>query len=184
MKKRIILFALSLAVIVGMLSAGNAYAWFSTMQGGSSEANRIRSGMVQYELGTGAFIVESAGDIYPEQNLLTGPVSLENSSNITTNVRIKITYTYGGSTLVWDPTNDACELAVTLTEDSGWTYNSTDHYLYRISAVAANADLPLFDKLCYSGPNTDNDTLAGSTETITVLYEARQAEYVNTWNFS
>ena len=185
MKKRIILFALSVMLIVGMLSAGNAYAWFSNLQGGSQDANRIKSGTIDYELGDSVFVVASDGDVYPAQNLLTGTISLSNDSDITTCLRVKVTYTIGsGSASVWNPNDSDCELEVTLSDDSIWSYNSEDGYLYyddADDAVAAGQDVDLFDGICLSGSNTDND-VAGQSLSVTVLYEVRQSQYMSSWS--
>ncbi len=182
MKKRIVLFVLSLALIIGMLSAGNAYAWFANLQGGSQDANLLQAGVIDYSVGTDTFILTS-DDIYPEQNLVTGMVSLNNDSDIATKLRIKITYDYDGSTLAWDPTDDDSPLRVVLDDDTAWTFDSTDEYLYYNSTVAAGADVDLFDELCYSGPNTENDAIAGESVTITLLYEARQSDYLTSWTY-
>lgn len=184
MKKRIILFVLSVALVVGMLSAGNAYAWFSNLQGGSQDANRIKSGTIDYDLGDSVFIVES-DDVYPAQNLLDGTISLSNDSDITTCLRVKVTYSIDNATPApWDPDDSDSELEVTLSDDSIWSYNSTDGYLYyddADDAVAVGQDVDLFDGICLSGSNTDND-VAGKSLSVTVLYEVRQSQYMSSWS--
>ena len=183
MKKRMILFVLSLTLIIGMLSAGNAYAWFATREVGPSAVNSLQAGVIDYSIGADTLILTS-DDIYPEQNLVSGMVSLSNDSDIATELRIKITYDYGDDTEIpWDPTDDESPLRVTLDDDTAWTFDSTYGYLYYDSTVAAGEDVDLFDELCYSGPNTENDAIAGESVTITLLYEARQSDYLNSWTY-
>ena len=202
MKKRIILLTLSLLLIVGMLGARNAYAWFNSMHGGSQNVNGIKSGVIDYSLGSGAFIIPTDGDIYPEQNLLTGAIQLRNNSDISTNVRVKITYTYAGNTYVWNPDANATGALRVELASNNWKYNATDQYLYykngnnqeiaiagKVEATSGSGgsaaeSVPLFTSVCFSGPNTANANFAGQDVTITVYYEARQSQYLTSWNYA
>ncbi|HBL40949.1 MAG TPA: hypothetical protein DDY98_05000 [Ruminococcaceae bacterium] len=184
MKKKIVFLCLSVMLIVGMMSAGNAYAWFQD-KAGSSTANSVRTGKIQYSLGTDSFLVGTDDVVYPEENLLTGTVSLTNASDISTRVRVKIVFDYDGDTLTYTAAGSS-PLSVTFANSGSWTDTNDGYFVYN-GVVAAGASLPLFTRICYSGPNTDNDVISGQEDMgITVLYEAKQSDYMtaNDWNVS
>ncbi len=183
MKKKIVFLCLSLLLIVGMMSAGNAYAWFQD-KAGSTTANSVRTGKIDYSIGMSSFLVASTdGVIYPEENLLSSTLSLANASDIATRVRVKIAFTYGGETITYDPTDTASPLAVTFA--SGWQYTENGYFCYS-SSVDPKADVPVLTKICYSGPNTENDVIAGQDVQVTLFMEVKQSDYMaaNDWNVS
>ncbi len=176
MKKRLVLFTLSLLLIVGMLSAGNAYAWFSTLQGGSQDVNRIKSGKIDYSLGGGSFSAADGEPIYPEESLLSGTISLSNASNIPTKLRVKVEYSIGSESGYWTSNTD-CPLHVDL---AGNNWNPSGDYLVYNGTVNPDQDVDLFSDMCVSGDNTDDD-IEGESVTITVTYEAEQRQFKDGW---
>ena len=172
MKKRMILFVLSLALIIGMLSAGNAYAWFSTLEGGSAVANNVQSGKVIYSFGSTDFIAAS-GEIFPEQRLMSSTLTLINSSNVPTKLRARISYTVGSESGYWT-SNEGCPLQVSLS--TGWSV-SGDYLVYSGNVPPS---VNLIEQMWISGENTD-DSIAGQNFTVLVHFDAEQSQYKDNW---
>ena len=117
MKNKIICLVLSLVLVGGLLSTNGAFAWFVTSSGGSSGG---AGGVHNFSTGNVGIIVSGDFDSYtaivPEDELLLafdtstedGAVAaskiaaypdckmfLENTSSVTTQLRIRIEYGYG-----------------------------------------------------------------------------------------
>lgn len=215
MKNKIICLVLSLVFIIGMFACGGTYAWFFTYgDAAGGILHNFRSNNIGYTV-IGSFVFgdekynSSKGFIEPEMELLK-PIDTEviadpgeyrmyvlNTSTISTQLRVKVTYTYfdenGNITdLVYDASETSPFVADTA---EGWVYS--DGYLYYgaegENAVVApvtegeESYIPLFRSLKYSGPNSDfradwYNPEGGeyTTFSVNVTFEAKQEEFV-TW---
>lgn len=206
MKNKIICLVLSLVFIAGVFGVGGTYAWFPSYgEGAGGVLHNFKSGNMGYTL-TGEFIANT-DKIEPLQNLVEKDFYLINNSDIDTQVRVKVSYTYFDATgnrleelnsFVSTEDNSApfvVELAADSDSKTYWTYNDADGYFYyddpatedtddTIQGLAENVTqqiIPLFSAMYYSGEYSVLPSSSfgdGNTITVKLIFEAKQKAHV------
>ncbi|MGI6392739.1 MAG: hypothetical protein ACOX16_03920 [Candidatus Izemoplasmatales bacterium] len=172
---------------------GITYGWFvysTTLPGGSVAVGDLRYGL------DGAFVTESI--IVPGQELIAEDIEIINASPVTSQLRLKITYTR--VTIVNDivtpeedyvyKNDDDDHLVVNFTstftlgdgdvtpgenEDDYWYYEDYDHVI-----VAESGLIGIIDSIYFDGYKTSSDYQNESIE-VKVTIEVKQADHV-TWS--
>lgn len=182
MIKRIACLVLCLAVVFGVISFNSTQAWFVA---GTEKHQYLTSGEISYTV-SGAFRDFSNTKIFPGDELIDTALSLTNSSNIDTQLRVKILFTkYGSSNIstteVYDSTSHNSALEVVM--DSAWVMGSDNYYYYNgdsyVVQTTDTGSIPLISSVKYNGANT-NIYNSGNTVNVSVVIESKQAHYV-TW---
>lgn len=202
MKKRIACLVLSLAVLFGVAAYNGTQAWFAT---GTAKHQYINSGKMNYLL-TGSLIkLEGDAEVLPGLELVEEDLVLENYSNIDTQLRIIIKYTYfnesGELTEAEYNGNDDPDGMLEVSLAPEWQKDSDGYYYYggKDNVISPEAEdttavntlndtLPdneamkkinLIASMKYSGPKTTIKN-SGKIVNVSVLIESKQADYV-TW---
>ena len=220
MKKKILALIIVLAVTVSVLALGRSLGWFISGGGGDPyKAQTIEYGDMEFSLVGGCDIhpayideVESKEYAAPGENmiyvesstpgvLIPGSLKVLNKSTITTNLRVKIVYSWWNTTTTalepvfyGDRTDDfevknASGMPLG-TPGDGWTYDSSTkcwNYLPGGNAIpavanpAAGEEITLLSSLGYSSAMEDARLLIYKNLNVTVKFkvEAKQADYVN-----
>jgi len=172
---------------------GITYGWFvysTTLPGGSVAVGDLRYGL------DGAFVTESI--IVPGQELIAEDIEIINASPVTSQLRLKITYTR--VTIVNDivtpeedyvyKNDDDDHLVVNFTstftlgdgdvtpgedEDDYWYYEDYDHVI-----AAESGLIGIIDSIYFDGYKTSSDYQNESIE-VKVTIEVKQADHV-TWS--
>ena len=163
MKKRVIVSMISLILILSSLvMLGITYGWLADVIDIGS--GTISVGDLRYTE-NGEF-VSNGTIIHPNEELIQTNIDLTNSSPITSQLRVKITYTKitnpGGVGLVIENdyiyTDDPSE-HITVVFDSSFTYDTGYWYYNGTSGeLAANSGLlPSISSILYDGENTNID---------------------------
>jgi len=183
-----------LLILASLAMLGITYGWIAF--GTNFTTNIINVGDLRYSE-TGAFIADDTV-IVPGDELVATAFSLDNQSPITSQLRLKITYTrITNIEGVVTPEEDHVykgdtdeHLAVTF--DSVFTFTDgdatpgeyDDNYWYYISAdeviPATSGTIALFSELYYDGDKTSID-YNGQLVSVTVTVEVKQADNV-TWS--
>ena len=192
MKKRIACIILSLAVVFGVVSFNATQAWFVA---GTEKHQYLTAGDISYVL-DGSFVDFSNSKILPDTELLDDDLTLTNSSDIATQLRVKIIYSYYNglgaqfNNVLYDSSDSDSVLEVVM--DSDWQRGSDNYYYYYpnysqgnvdayvISAASAQEEpIDLISSIKYSGDNTSIYN-SGHSFSVRVVVESKQAYYV-TW---
>ena len=188
MKKRITCLALCILLLLGVASYNGTRAWFAT---GTTKHQYLTSGKINYLL-SGNLISVNEEVVLPGTELIENDLTIENFSNIRTQLRISIRYDYYDSNgilhsdIMYDSNNSSSVLEVTM--DEIWIKgNSDDYYYYNGESGVLNARsssndenvLSLISSLKYKGASTKIQN-SGKTVSVTILIEGKQADYV-TW---
>ena len=178
MKKRSLIILL-VAVLVGLvvIGAGTTYAWLT--QEAVKEIT-YTVGDVNYEI---ALTENQTTIVVPGQDI-TPEITITNSSNIATQLRVKFTITKtSGDSEVWTiGTEDTHHLKLTL--NTNWVYED-GYYYYKGSSnevagnkIAANVSPEsIFTSLVINGNKVGN-TQSGAQIKITIKFEVKQADYI------
>lgn len=191
MKNRKNLLLVVLLLVVVAVATASTYAWLTDT--GSADA-------ISYTVGDVSYTIEKtnapAGTyVVPGQSL--GKVVIVNKSNVLTNIRVKLGVTVTGAATGantdWSVGNAAATDEVLLTQPTGSKWVLSGDYFYYggvgsaategdedIAIAAANGTTldELIKSLVLNGALVGND-YSGATVTITVTFEAKQAEYVD-----
>ena len=181
MKKRSLIILL-VAVLVGLvvIGAGTTYAWLT------QEDEKV----ITYEVGEINYGItleeeEDANLVVPGQDI-TPEITITNSSNIDTQLRVKFTIAKtSGDREVWTiGTEDTNHLKLTL--NTNWVYEEEDgYYYYKGSSnevadnkIAANTNPEsIFTSLVINGNKVGN-TQSGAQIEMTIKFEVKQADYI------
>lgn len=181
MKKRSLIILL-VAVLVGLvvIGAGTTYAWLTQQD---EKEITYTVGDVNYEI---ALAENQTTIVVPGQDI-TPEITITNSSNIATQLRVKFTIEKtSGDSEVWTiGTEDTNHLKLTL--NTNWVYED-GYYYYKGSSneVAANKIAvnknpeSIFTSLVINGNKVGN-TQSGAQIKMTIKFEVKQADYVS-WN--
>lgn len=189
MKRRIACMILCLALVFGVGVYNATQAWFVA---GSSKHQYLTSGNISY-LFEGS-LVEKQEDtiILPGVELVETPFTIENKSNIDTQVRIKIECSYYDEKgvfvedEVFYETDESSILDITV--DENWVYSTDGYYYYKgkdfiiesnTESGAENEKIEIITSLSFSGPETSIYN-SGNIGTVNIVFESKQADYV-TW---
>ncbi len=190
MKNRIRIISISalFLVMISLAMIGITYGWFA--HGITFTTNDINVGDLRYTK-SGSFIADDSV-IVPGENLINEAFVINNLSPITSQLRVKITYTRITTVPVEDYVfkNDTDDhLAVTFTSTFTFTDGDAtpdefdDDYWYYIDSdeiiAAASGDINLFSEIYYDGEKTSID-YNGQSVTVTVTVEVKQSDNV-TW---
>ncbi len=208
MKKRIIALVTSLAVILGLLASQSSYAWFVTAVKRAQRitigvVSFDSSSAVSLDTLEQDFYGNDC--IYPGQNLvnLNGDeayLSMYNSSTINTQIRVRIEYTSfadGVAKQVNYSASDSEDLQVEFAYPDQWLpyddgmdgccfyYVGPDFEkgtltdINDVFVVTPDiADVSIIKSICYK--NTINANLySGNEVKVNVIFEAKQADFVN-----
>ena len=190
MKNRIRIISISaiFLIMISLAMIGLTYGWFA--HGIVFTTNHINVGDLRYAL-SGDFI-EDETIIVPGDNLVAEPFVINNLSPITSQLRVKITYTRFTTVPVEEYVfkNDTDDhLAVTFTSTFTFTDGDAtpdeddDDYWYYIDSdeiiAASSGDINLFSEIYYDGDKTSID-YNGQDVTVSVTVEVKQADNV-TW---
>lgn len=180
MKKRSLIILL-VAVLVGLvvIGAGTTYAWLT--QEAEKEIT-YTVGDVNYEI---ALTENQTTIVVPGQDI-TPEITITNSSNIDTQLRVKFTIEKtSGDSEVWTiGTEDTNHLKLTL--NTNWVYEEEDgYYYYKGSSnevadnkIAANTSPnSIFTSLVINGNKVGN-TQSGAQIKMTIKFEVKQADYI------
>lgn len=182
MIKRIACLVLCLAVVFGVVSFSATQAWFVA---GTEKHQYLTSGDISYTV-SGGFKDFTNLKILPGDELVDTALTITNSSNIDTQLRVKILFTkYNSSnvssTEIYDSTSNNSALEVVM--DSAWVRRSDNYYYYQgDSHVVLTTDttaIPLISSVKYNGSNTGIYN-SGNAVNVSVVIESKQAYYV-TW---
>lgn len=208
MKTRIAAFAIVLALVFVSLFTQGSYAWFTDID---VKKNEFRVGEIYY-IYSGSLKGSGNADgtpqvVVPGEELFTSTsLILTNHSNISTNLRLQIRYSFQD---LLDPTKKTYtnEVYVPGTENAlskyitlnmatgavGWEYKNDSFYYYRYKNVAtdeayvmpAPADLSLtsynlslVNSLKFNGETIDK-TFSGKIFTLKLVFQAKQANFVD-----
>lgn len=165
MKKKLIVLSILMGIaLIGLI--GTTVAWLTST--GQKELT-FEMGEVQYEITT---TTTTTSKIVPGQNVFsTGAVTLTNGSNVDTQVRILVSIEQNGTEVNAD--------LVTLAADSNWTPDNGYWYYGglegKVTSGTTSLSFPI--SLVFNGATVGN-TYAGKTFTVTLTFEAKQADHV------
>jgi len=200
MKKKVFTLIIILTAAIAVIAFKPSYAWVSE---NFNKSQKVDVGKLDY--GFSGSIIQSQNIVTPELNLIDGTLTAMNKSTITTNIRVKIVYTYYDAGILVDNTkiydnSPNQDLQVDFSTANGtWDYipvsvsdPSSGCWLYKpngasldspykipVSTDLNNGDsIPLIDFLGYSGINVNpTDGYEGQHVTIKVTIDAKQADY-------
>ena len=197
MKNRKNLLLVALLLVVVAIASASTFAWLTDTN--SANGGTYTVGDVSYTITAPE---DASGTVVPGQNL-AGP-TIKNASNVVSNLRVKFTISVdvtGASNTSANKnwtigTDDDDHLFLTLGskwfEDDGYYYygsvndDKTTGGAEDIAATQTTIE-SLFSSLVINGKVVGND-YSGAKVTISITYEAKQAEYVQwselaTFNF-
>ncbi len=208
MKKRIIALVASLAVLVGLFSSQGSYAWFVTAVKKAQRitigvVSYDSSSAVSLDTLEQDFYGKEC--IYPGQNLVSlngdeASLSMYNSSTIDTQIRVRIEYTSfadGVAKKVIYKGSDSEDLQVEFANPEQWIpyeegmegccfyYVGPDYKKDTISdandiyiVTPDVADISIIKSICYKN-SIDANLYSGNEVEVNVIFEAKQADFVN-----
>jgi len=216
MNKKVIPVLLILAIAVGIIAYKPSLAWLDNSQFAKSQ--QVNIGQLKYSFDgeiDAAYIDESSTEyVLPGANLIyvngvPGSLVAYNLSTITTNLRVRIDYTYydtGTHTLIQAAYGDQTgDLSVAFAVPANWAYDSaTKCWNYKpagapsgspyeipayIEPVTASGEttiappagdtIPLINSLGYSSALTAGNPYENQNIHITLTVEVKQADYVD-----
>lgn len=188
MKRRIACMILCLAFVFGIGVYNATQAWFVA---GSSKHQYLTSGNINY-LFEGSLVEEQEETtIIPGVELVETPFTIENFSNIDTQIRIKIECSYydENNVFVEDELFDATDAnaIIDITFDEEWISETDGYFYYKgTDFVVQTADsdntekIPVINSLKFDSYETTIYN-SGKTCSVNIVFETKQADYV-TWN--
>ncbi len=192
MKNRKNLLLVVLLLVVVAVATASTYAWLTDT--GNAAGGTYTIGDVKYTISAPT---NASGVVVPGQPL-SGP-TITNASNVASNLRVKFSVSVNvtnasnvNASTAWTiGTVDTDHLLLTL-NTTNWVKHTDGYYYYGSvnddKVATGNEDIAttkteieaLFTSLVINGKVVGND-YSGAVVTITVTYEAKQAEYVQ-WN--
>lgn len=184
-KKNLLILLISLTFILASLTIlGITYGWIAdVIDVGDST---ISVGDLRYSQ-NGAFITDGT-IIHPNEELIDTDIDVTNSSPISSQLRVQITYTQitnpGGAGLVITQGyiyTDSVDEHISVVFDSSFTYdNNYWYYNGTTGTLAANSGLlEIISSIQYAGENTNIDYV-GQDVAITVTIQVKQSDN-STW---
>lgn len=193
MKKRVTMLTLFIIVVALCIFTQGTFAWFTdtTYNQRIFEIGDIKYIYSDTLVNTGLHQL-----VVPGETLISNEnqsLFLTNQSNIDTNLRVKIKYSFKMrdsqtitdgvySNLPNDPLNNFMSVQMV----PQWSYNTTDtcwYYQYNSSEIipaspTENIVIPLITAISFDGNKVTNDQ-NGATFTITMVFQAKQANFVD-----
>jgi len=191
MIKRITIFILVIAVLALSLLMQGTFAWFTDV---ALSNQTYQIGAITYVFSGSLATVQDNQIVVPGQPLITNTnLFLTNQSNIDTNLRLQIRFTYTDQIThlpvetIYNGTgqlNNFMDLSMV----TNWVYDVTDqcwHYKYNnadnipASTTVDGYAFAIITNITFDGAAIDN-TLSGSIFKLKLIFQAKQANYV-TW---
>lgn len=201
-KKRLLCIVLSFAAVCSLFLVDNSVAWFN-MKTGVQLSQDLTIPKMDYafsgELGSYYYKDKNNEEtefIITDENLIVTEdgqnrvISLVNHSGIDTEVRFRIKYPTPDGTATYDPEDESCPLAVTLSTDKTWTY-ADGYYAADFSAAEDEEngdpfdviedirfieDDDTFNKDYYLHGGENGDPLSGE---VAITFQAKQKDHVD-----
>ena len=193
MKIRLACIILCLAVVFGVVSFNATQAWFAA---GTNKHQYLTSGNINYTY-SGSLVNFQGEKILPDTELVNEALTLTNASNIATQLRVKIIYSYYSSSgtlnsnVLYD--NSDADSVLEVVMNANWRKGTDNYYYYYPNYSSGNVDtyvidaatdnetpIPLISSIKYSGENTSIYN-SGQSFDVKVVVEGKQAYYV-TWS--
>ena len=178
-KKIIVLCGVMIFALLGFI--GTTVAWLTST---GSQTQTVTVGEVEYTFDK---TLTSAGTVVPGQPLISEELTFTNSSTVLSQLRFTITLTTTATENQLTVSNlvfkDAEGNTVTIT---GWVKDG-DYYYYGgtdFDILTTESPATTFLKyLCFDGETVGNKH-AGQVATITITFQAKQADYVSWANLA
>jgi hypothetical protein len=174
MKKKAIIKSFIFVLVIFIFMISISFAWFAYYEG--LDGAILPIGDIDYDY-SGSFIDENE-IIYPGKNLLDQAISVENQSNIDTQLRVKIEYTLieeTNSTKVYkDDVDDDLEVvfdSAYILNGDYWYFGDTDF------DIITNGNKGVVSYIAYDGFNSSIE-YEGQTINVEILIQIKQSEYV------
>ncbi|MFA6626947.1 MAG: hypothetical protein WCT17_00245 [Bacilli bacterium] len=172
-KKSIYLVIIMLLGVVGLTTYAVS-AWLTDTD--TTGPHTFLVGDIEYTW-SGAKVTDTY--VVPGQELVATAFTLTNASNVDSELRVKVTLT-----TTYPPAATNAKSLVTMVLGSNWGTEETDGYYYYEAStdpvIAAGTQALVFlSSLKIDGSKVGND-YTGATFTLTLMFEAKQADYV-TW---
>jgi hypothetical protein len=168
----------SLFIIVGLFVLGVTvtYAWIAYSE--SIDGGTVSAGQVDYSY-SGSFI-DGSEIIFPNKELLSQAISVDNQSTIDTQLRLTINYTLveevTSNKIYKDDVNDDLSVvfdSLFVLDGDYWYYQATDF------SIETTGLIDIISSIYYDG-NASSNEYASQTVSIQVLIQVKQADNV-TW---
>ncbi len=196
MKKRIICMILSLVAVFSFFGFESTQAWFAA---GEDKQQILAAGDLKFEVIGELNQSTTEGEV---QKVLPGDkvtpeggIKITNKSNIDSNLRVKVAFTYSDENGVHEEfftgaTTDYIKVEFA-NENNNWASKGNYYYYYsdpanddmRIPAVTGaegeNNEIPFITAIEFNGEKITED-FQGTVASVTVMLESKQADYV-TW---
>jgi hypothetical protein len=168
--------SLFIIVAVFVLAITVTYAWIAYSE--SIDGGTVSAGQVDYSY-SGAFI-DGSEIIFPNKELLSQAISVDNQSTIDTQLRLTINYTLieevTSNKIYKDDVNDDLSVvfdSLFVLDGDYWYYQATDF------SIENTGVLNIISSIAYNG-NASSNEYASQTVSIQVLIQVKQADNV-TW---
>lgn len=160
-----------------LLLTPSSGAWFVTSQSSTSIVNNTANVMF---IVTGDVIDFSQTPYVPGEELLETPIQMYNLSTIATEVRIKIEYDIilPDELEITKMTYQVPDTYFQAIFQSGWSYNSTDHYFYSTLIEPNQTLTSVITSMSYNALTITNPNM-GETLGIYIRFEAKQFYFVD-----
>lgn len=175
MKKISIIQSVSVIVLLILFFVSFTFAWITYFEGVDGAILPI--GDIDYTY-TGEFIDENE-IIYPGLNLIEVGVSVDNQSNIDTQLRVKIEYTLIEETtsvkIYKDEVTDDLDVvfdSIFVQDGDYWYYQATDF------DIVATGTIDLLSEISYDGFNSSIE-YAGEDISVTIQIQVKQSQHVD-----
>lgn len=168
--------SLFIIVAVFVLAITVTYAWIAYSE--SIDGGTVSAGQVDYSY-SGAFI-DGSEIIFPNKELLSQAISVDNQSTIDTQLRLTINYTLveevTSNKIYKDDVNDDLSVvfdSLFVLDGDYWYYQATDF------SIETTGLIDIISSIYYDGNSASNE-YASETVNIQVLIQVKQADNV-TW---
>lgn len=184
MKRKVTYILGAIAIVLIIAISGVTYAWLTSED----------SWTATYTVGSVRYVIDQAdiaagGVVVPGQPIVATPLTATNSSNVLSNVRFTVAATIDGAPATIGTAgteNIVIAVASGWIKDSAsntWYYgaqdNSATNTVITDDIAAATTTVTLLNSITLGGAGLSNSS-AGKVIIITVILQAKQAQYV-TW---
>lgn len=169
--KKVWIFA-GLLLITLVIFTGGIFAWLTDTK--ATSPTNFTVGDVSYNWTAGAF---KTTNVVPGENVVVTPFNLTNTSNVNSELRIKIE--------IKDASDVDATSLVVYTLGTGWVLDNLDgYYYYRVGTpvgttypIIPTTNIDVLSGLSLNGALVGNDYV-GEVFTVSIVFQAKQAEYV------
>jgi hypothetical protein len=176
MKKISVIKSLFIIVAVFVLAVTVTYAWIAYSE--SVDGGTVSVGQIDYTY-SGSFI-DGSEIIYPNKELLSQAITVDNQSTIDTQLRLTINYTLveevTSNKIYLDDVNDDLSVVFDnpfVLDGDYWYYQNTDF------SIEDTGVMNIISSITYDGDSSSNE-YASQTVNVQVIIQVKQADNV-TW---